>query len=253
MAKTSNTNKEPSSGKTGKASSRQKKDPQGLHSGHRERLKKRFLETGFSGFNEHQIMELLLFYAYPRVDTNNKAHELINKFGSIPGIFNASYDELTKNGLLTESAAVLIKIILGIIPIYSSTQSKGMEYNDSAKLKTLFEPHFIGLDHEELHLACLDSQLRLIDYQVISRGGLTSSNIDVRRLVEVALAAKSSNVAIAHNHPNAPSKPSSEDIHFTRNLNMVLRFMNINMTDHIIVGEKGSFSVRDMPNSPFDG
>ena len=251
MAKSDNTkkDKEPSAGK---ANPRPKKDPNGLHSGHRERLKKRFLETGFAGFNEHQIMELLLFYAYPRVDTNDKAHELINRFGSIPGIFNASYDELTKDGLLTESAAALIKLILNIIPIYCSTQSKGMVYDDSEKLKTLFEPHFIGLDHEELHLACLDQQLRLIDYQVINRGGLTSSQVDVRRLVEVALAAKSSNIAIAHNHPNASSEPSSEDIHFTRNLNMILNYMNINLTDHIIVGEKNSFSLRDTSGSHFD-
>ena len=237
--------------KTVEKTSRPKKDPNGLHSGHRERLKKRFLETGLSGFNEHQIIELLLFYAYPRVDTNDKAHELINRFGNITGILNAPYEELIKDGLLTESAAALIKLILGIIPIYCSTESKGTEYNDSEKLKNLFEPKFIGLDHEELHLACFDSQLRLIDYRMISSGGITGASVDVRTLIEAALSVKSSNIAIAHNHPNGSSNPSSEDIHFTRNLCMVLKVMNINLTDHIVIGENGSASMRDIDKSPF--
>lgn len=252
MAKTSNTNKAEASEKNVKASSRAKKDPNGLHSGHRERLKKRFLETGITGFNDHQIMELLLFYAYPRVDTNDKAHELINRFGSIPGILNAPYEELIRDGLLTESAAALIKLILNIIPIYCNTHSKGREYDDSEKLKTLFEPYFIGLDHEELHMACLDSQLRLVDYRIISKGGMTSSKVDVRKLVEAAISARSVNIAIAHNHPNSSPEPSSEDIYFTRNLHMVLNAMEINLTDHIIAGENKSVSLRDIDSSMFD-
>ena len=251
MTKTGNTNREPSSAKSRKASTRPKKDPDGLHSGHRERLKKRFLETGFAGFNQHQIIELLLFYAYPRVDTNDKAHELINRFGNIPGILNASYEELTKDGLLTESAATLIKLILGIIPIYCSTENTGMSYDDSEKLKILFEPRFIGVSNEELHLACFDQQLRLTDYHVISRGGLTDSKVDVRKLVEATIASSSANIAIAHNHPNAYPEPSSEDIHFTRNLLMVLDIMKINLLDHIVVGEKSSLSIRHTKYSPF--
>ena len=250
MAKTSNNTKEAAKKTTG-GNTRPKKDPQGLHSGHRDRLKKRFLETGLAGFNEHQIVELLLFYAYPRVDTNDKAHELINRFGSIAGILNAPYEELIKDGLLTESAAALIKLILGIIPIYCRTPSKGIEYDDPEKLKLLFEPNFIGLDHEELHLACFDSQLRLIDYRVVSKGGITDANVDVRKLVEATISAKSGNIAIAHNHPNGSPKPSSEDISFTRNLCMVLKVMNINLNDHIIIGENGSASMRDTDKSPF--
>lgn len=254
MAKASNTKKgnaESAVQKTAGGNTRPKKDPHGLHAGHRDRLKKRFLETGFTGFNEHQIVELLLFYAYPRVDTNDKAHELINKFGSIPGILDASYDELTKDGLLTESAAVLFKLILCTIPIYCNTQNDSISHDNWRKLINLFEPRFIGLDHEEFHLACFDAQLRLIICTVISKGGMTSSSVDIRKLVEVALASKATTIAVAHNHPKGPASPSPDDIQLTQLIDTTMYNIGIRLIDHIIVGESNSISMKDRGKMKF--
>lgn len=230
---------------------RPKKDPGGLHSGHRERLKKRFLETGFTGFNEHQIVELLLFYAYPRVDTNDKAHELINKFGSIAGILDASYEELTNNNLLTESAATLIKLILCTIPLYCDSKNSETTYDNMEKLKALFEPYFIGLDHEEFRVACFDSQLRLNACATINKGGPTGSYVDMRKLTETVLGSKATSIAIAHNHPKAPPVPSPEDLQVTKLIDTTMNNIGIKLLDHIIVGENRSISMREMGHIKF--
>lgn len=65
-----------------------------LHAGHRARLKKLAAEKGLWGLPDHVILELLLFYALPRVDTNDIAHRLIRRFGSLQRVFDADPQEL---------------------------------------------------------------------------------------------------------------------------------------------------------------
>lgn len=67
----------------------------GLHDGHRQRSKRRYLALGAEGMEDHQLLELLLFYAIPRQDTNETAHRLIQRFGSLQGVLHAAPEELT--------------------------------------------------------------------------------------------------------------------------------------------------------------
>ena len=65
-----------------------------IHKNHRERLRERAINSGFQDFHDHQVLELLLFYALPRIDTNDLAHSLIERFGSLEGVFKADRNEL---------------------------------------------------------------------------------------------------------------------------------------------------------------
>ena len=78
---------------------------QGIHDGHRERVKQRFLKEGLDHFEPHQIMEMLLFYGIPRRDTNELAHQLISTFGSLARVLDAPYEELIKLKCMTAKAA----------------------------------------------------------------------------------------------------------------------------------------------------
>jgi DNA repair protein RadC len=82
-----------------------------LHKAHRLRLKERFLQQGLDGFEDHLVLELILFYAIPRIDVNGLAHELLNRFGSLHGVLDASVDDLRKVRGVGENAALLIKLI----------------------------------------------------------------------------------------------------------------------------------------------
>src|SRR5690554_309432 len=82
-----------------------------MHEGHRERLKGRFLEEGLDYFNQHQVLELLLFYVIPRRDTNPIAHKLIDKFGSLSGVLDAGYEHLIKEGGLSPNAATFLSLL----------------------------------------------------------------------------------------------------------------------------------------------
>ena len=90
----------------------------GLHDGHRNRLKNRFLNEGLTNFEDHNVLELLLFYSIPRSDTNEIAHELLNKFGSLHGVFEAGMEDLMSVNGISRHSAVLIKMIPELFVVY---------------------------------------------------------------------------------------------------------------------------------------
>ncbi|MDE6596989.1 MAG: hypothetical protein K2K44_13395, partial [Oscillospiraceae bacterium] len=225
-----------------------------VHDGHRERMRKRFRETGsFEGYSDHEIIEMLLFYTHTSRNTNDIAHELMERFGSIAGILEANYDDLTKVNYITENAAMLFKMIPKFLPIYYNSKNNGMIYNDSQKLIDLFEPYFVGLAHEEFRAAYFDNKLALIKNVALDSGDTSSSSVNIRKLVEIALRENAATIAIAHNHPKTSSKPSTADINTTKEIIDVLRPMKIDFLDHIIVGEDSTISLREKTYIKFLG
>ena len=230
-----------------------KKDPEGFHEGHRERLKKRFREAnGFNGFEEHQILELLLFYSIPRIDTNEIAHMLLNKFGSLAGVFDADYDELVKMKYITDNTATLLKMIPRFTSVYYNSKNKDTIYKDDKLMKDLFKAHLVGLDHEELWIACFTGKLELITCEIVSKGVVNGASVNMRKLMEITLKANAASVAIAHNHPKGESRPSNDDIATTRTIKSTMESIGVQLLDHIIIGENDTHSLRISPYMLWD-
>ena len=230
-----------------------KKDPEGLHEGHRERLKKRFLDANsFEGWEEHQILELLLFYSIPRIDTNGIAHVLLNEFGSIAGVFDADYEDLIKIKNISPNSATLLKMIPKFTSVYYNSTNKKTIYNDSKLLKNLFKAHLTGLDHEELWVACFTGKLELITCELVSQGVVNGAPLQMRKLMEIVMKANAASIAIAHNHPKGKAVPSSEDIAVTREIKSDMERVQVSLLDHIIVGEDDTISLRLSPHMFWD-
>ncbi|MCL2053090.1 MAG: hypothetical protein FWG90_01435 [Oscillospiraceae bacterium] len=220
-----------------------------LNAGHRQRMRKRFLKSGFTDFEPHQIIEMLLFYTCPRKDTNKLAHTVLNRFGSIAGVFEADADELAALPGISENAAVLFKMIPECAAVYFSARSEKITYDNTKKLKALFTPCFIGQTREKLYFACFDNDLRLIENIVVSSGTAFASEINVRKIIETAIKSNATLAALAHNHPNGLPTPSSEDNRATRIINYMLKAIGVKLLDHIIVGANQSISMRDVSDS----
>ena len=108
-----------------------KQEKKNVHEGHRDRLRQRFLQEGLENFQDHNVLELLLFYSIPRKDTNEEAHNLINRFGSLSGVFDASFEELCEVKGIGENSAALIKIMPELFKKYEVDIVR----NDDAILK----------------------------------------------------------------------------------------------------------------------
>jgi DNA repair protein RadC len=217
-----------------------------LHGGHRGRLKARLLREGIDGFDDHQVLELLLFYAIPRLDTNPAAHRLMQKFGSISAVLEADPKDLASVEGVGSNAAAFLTLIPQITRRYflDRVEHTHKTLNTSEAAADYLVPLMAGRPEEVFYLICLDSQLRVLYPALISEGTVKDAFVHPRHVVEAAVRHKAASVILAHNHPAGSVKPSSHDLKLTRNLVQALGGMNVQVIDHIIVagGQIYSFS-----------
>ena len=209
-----------------------------LHSGHRERLKKRFLQQGLDGFTDIQALELLLFYSIPRQDTNPIAHTLLNHFGSLSQVLEAPPEELIQVGGIKEHSAVLLNLInqMGRFYLVNKAQRERVlpTIEDCARY---LQPYFYGRMTETVFLLCLDAKCKALCCREVGEGSVNSAGISVRRIVETALREGATSVVLAHNHPSGIAIPSTEDIQTTRRVAAALQSVEIHLADHIVVAD----------------
>lgn len=217
-----------------------------IHDGHRERTKKRFRSHGLDNFADHNVLELLLFYALPRGDVNPIAHALIDRFESLAAVFDAPVEELVKVEGVGENTALLIKLIPQISRRYLISKSAFLGILDStAKAGEYLLPRFHAERDEVVYMVCLDAKCKVLSCRLIARGSVNSTNVSVRKIVENALTYNSTSVIISHNHTSGIALPSKEDKLTTLKIRSALNAVDIILTDHIIVADDDYVSLAD--------
>lgn len=208
----------------------------GIHDGHRRRMKDRYLRTGLEGFDDLAILELLLFYAIPRQDTNRIAHALLDRFGSLATVLEAPEAELQKVPGVGESAAILLTLIPRVARQHMIERSSvGTLLVSSTACGEYLSPRFFGERDEVVWLLCMDAKMMVLDCRLLYRGSVNSAGVSVRKIVETALACNATFVVLAHNHTSGIALPSIEDERTTEQLWRGLDAVGITLMDHIIV------------------
>ncbi|MDA8408870.1 MAG: DNA repair protein RadC [Treponema sp.] len=226
----------------------------GLHAGHRARLRRRFFEEGLDSFEDHQVLELLLFFAIPRRDTNELAHELLRRYGSFSAVFDADPLDIAHGKGLGEAAAALLSLVPGLTRRYTADRNRrGRPALTSSELAAEFLlPLMAGRTEEAFFLICLDTQCRVIVPALVAEGGLDHAHIESRRAVELALRHKAHSVILAHNHPSGQARPTSADHRVTQALVDAFAPIGIALRDHLIVAGEDWYSFAragDLPTS----
>ena len=218
----------------------------GDFSGHRERLRQHFLDHGMDALRDYEVLELLLFYAIPRKDTQPIARELLAHFGSLSAVLDASPNELRIIDGIGESAAFLIQMIPHLSRRYQLSRSAmGVVLNSTKATGKFVVPYFHGETEEVVYLLCLDSKQKLISCRQIQRGSVNVVQLPIRKVIETALNANAVSVILAHNHPGGTALPSAEDYSATDLLMEALAPLQIPLLDHVIVAEGDYVSLRD--------
>ncbi|MBR3560115.1 MAG: DNA repair protein RadC [Oscillospiraceae bacterium] len=217
-----------------------------VHDGHRARKRAQFREHGLDAFAEHEVLELLLFYAIPRADTNPVAHRLLERFGSLDGVLAAPPEELERVEGVGANAATLLTLILPLVrrsrltaghtPVILGTTRAAGEY---------FVELFFGMREERLYEACLDAKGKLLRCVKVADGSVDAVNINIRVIVENALKCGASAVVLSHNHPSGVALPSADDNATTLAVYDALRTVDIRLLDHIIVADGDYVSIRE--------
>ena len=217
-----------------------------LHEGHRKRLKERFLKSGLADFEDHNILELLLFFSVPRSDTNEIGHKLLKKFGSLSNVFDAPIDELCKVDGIGMHSATLIKMIPELCNIYHTDKTENVTIVSSTNMAgRYFVPRFMGKTNEEVHIMLLDDKKKVIKCEMISKGTVNASAVSIRKIAAEALNNNATGVVIAHNHPGGIALPSTSDVLITKRIFNALKLMDIQLCDHIVVADGDFVSMLD--------
>lgn len=213
--------------------------PDHSHNFHRKHVRERFYEVGFKGMADHNVLEMLLFFGIPRRDTNQLAHDLIDRFGSFAGVFEANINDLVKVKGMTENAACLIKMMVPVYARYVENINKWMPTpTDPKAIAEILRPlYHEGSCRERVFMLCYDNMDHQILCRMLNEGDINSSAFDIREFVRVILESNCSSVIISHNHPHSISLPSKDDIRVTRAIIEVLKPLKVRLLDHIIVSD----------------
>ncbi len=207
-----------------------------IHEGHRQRLKDRFRREGLDNFDELYVLELLLFYCIPRKDTNPIAHRLLDQFGSLTAVLEASPEELEKVEGISEAASTFLSLITQVGRYYQVRRAEpGDILRTSDQCGNYLMPYFFGRDTETVFMLCLDAKCKVICCKKVGEGNVNSANIPIRRVVEMALSANATSVVLAHNHPSGLALPSADDVQTTLRVSAALETVEITLADHIVV------------------
>lgn len=210
--------------------------PENPHANHRSRLKNRFLAEGLNNFDDHLILELLLFYSIARRDTNGIAHNLLKNFKSLAGVFDADVHELESCEGIGENSAILIKMIPQLARAYIMSKCTSYQnFNTIDKIGEYLVNYYIGCIYEKVLLIMLNNNMEMIACETISEGTVNSANFPVRIVVDKCVKRNAACFIIAHNHPSGSTTPSNEDLELTKMLIDIFEKLNIPLIEHIIV------------------
>ena len=214
-----------------------------LHKGHRERLRNRVKKESLINFEDYQVLEYILTFVIPQKDTNPLAHRLINTFGSISKVLEANVEELKKVDGIGDVTAMFLNSYLGVMYHYEKDKStKDIIIDTPKKASAYFNALLKHNKKEEVYLACLDKNFRLVYTTTLKTGDENKVSITPRNILDIVIRHNASNIIICHNHPNGSPNPSSEDIKFTHDLTLSLILGDIKLLDHIVIGKSGYFS-----------
>ena len=218
-----------------------------IHSGHRARVREKVKQSGsFSNMLDHEFLEFLLFQSIPRGDTNPLAHKILDKFGSLNKVFEASYLELMQVEGVGEATALHIASYLEATKRYlSGATNKNQLFNDTAYIKEYFQALCMGNKYECAYAAFLNKSKVLIKTEKLSEGSVDTTGFYIDKVVELALFHKATYVVIAHNHTSGNVNPSPNDVLNADLLMSALLGVRKFLLDFVIVDHLDAYSFLD--------
>lgn len=217
-----------------------------LHAGHRQRLKERYRAGGLAALEEHEQLELLLFYAIPRCDTNATAHRLLNVFGSIPAIIDAPLEEIERVQGVGKGAGTFFRLLRELYVGYEMRNQDPQPIIrkpvDAAKI---LMPLYSDWHTEKVTILLMNQKNRLIHAGALNVSHPDTVSVDIRSIVQTVFHYNADKIILGHNHPSGDVRPSQADLQNNSVVEHNLMRVGINMIDHIIMYNKSFYSLAE--------
>lgn len=207
-------------------------------------MREKLFSAGVESFHDHELLEMFLYSADARKNTNDPAHLLIDNFGSLGGVFSASPDALKSVEGVGDAATAQIMIVRELM---KRLETENMVTPEFFENRTQLYEYIVGLfkysSIEELYMLMFDGKDRFIGNVLISRGNENTVGMNIRKMASEALKKETAGVVIAHNHPNGKLMASMEDVVLTRDVSLAFSKIDIAVVDHILVSGKNYTSI----------
>ena len=215
------------------------------NAGHRDRIRERFLKSKKGSLSDEELLEMMLFWSIPRKDVKPLAKILINSFGNIAGIFNASNEKLSAIGKLSKNTIVNILLVKEILDKILHGQI--IQKNILSSWSSLIDYLKVSMGSsktEEFRILFLNKKNILIADEIQPYGTVDQTPIYPREVIKKALFYEASAIILVHNHPSGNPRPSNADISVTRQIMEACRTINITIHDHVIVTSDEIYSFK---------
>ena len=223
----------------------QKNKGQKMGKGHRKRLRDLVEDVGLDRLSIYQKMEYILYYVLPRVNTTEVAHELIDTFGDIHSVLEASVSDLAQTKGLGRSSAGQLAHLVQVLALYQeSKNSSDKNLSTFANSAKFFYSILANKKEENIYAAAITTKSELLTYKRLSYGTMDSVTLDKTEILRFITSSKAKKIILAHNHPQESCVPSTSDDINTDELKMILNPLGIELAEHLIVGKDGVFSFK---------
>lgn len=217
------------------------------YTGHRQRLRERFLRSGLSGLADYEVIELLLVLAIPRGDVKQLAKALIKRFKNLRDILDAPVEELQATPGIGKVTPIALQIIRATATLYLQQSCEERDsFADPSHLHDFWRMRLGTFKNEVFEVAYLDSAYRLLRDGVerLEEGTIDRATVYPRRVIEASLKREAAAIVLAHNHPNGQALPSKHDKILTRAIVLAAETVQLRVLDHLIVSAQEIFSFR---------
>lgn len=212
-----------------------------VNQGHRERLRQRMMKEGLQSFQDHEVLELLLFQYLPRKDTNKIAHDLLDKFGSFANVLNASPQQLQQVKGISQVTACNIALLKEVFLRYRASDAEKMSLAGIASVIKYSQKIIADSYVEKTVVVYVDGATNFITSEVFTSNSAQEVKLDLKKIVASAVGANASGVLLFHCHVGGMCLPSEADISFTEKMYVTLANLNIVLLEHIIFNNKGDY------------
>jgi DNA repair protein RadC len=231
----------------GKASALRAPSPDLHYHGHRERLRSKFRDHGDTALADYELLELILFRLIPRRDTKPIAKALIERFGTLGGVFGAPVHLLQEIKGIGEAVATDLKLISTVAHRSLKSEIKGKMLLASWSSVIDYCHQAMAYEtNEQFRILFLDKRNQLIADEVQQRGTVDHTPVYPREVVKRALELSATAIILVHNHPSGDPTPSRADIDMTHMIISTAKPLGITVHDHIIIGKDGHASLKGL-------
>lgn len=202
-----------------------------------------FAENGFENISSHDLLEWLLRSFLPLKDPKDVADHLLQRFGSLSEVFEASVSELMTVKGVSQNAAVFLSVMPQLCSVYVLDIALKETIQGMENVRNFAAKCFIGKTVEYFLMFTLDQDETLLRYDIINIGTVTSSSVNLRKMIQILLKSMAPYAVVAHNHPRGYSVPSGSDFATTSTVTQALKNINVKLLDHLIVNARGYSSM----------